>query len=350
MIRHGPVAARSRVVGGVELGGTKTICAFGSGPRDIRAIVRLATRGPVETLCDVIAFFQSAADPIESVGIGSFGPIELDPRSPRFGTILATPKLDWRGINVAEAIQRGLNVSVAIDTDVTAAALAEYQWGGHHRSKVLVYMTVGTGIGGAVLLDGRPSVGPRHPEMGHISVPRVPTDDMFVGVCPYHADCLEGLASGPAIAARWGAPPETLALDHPAWVMEAQYLGVGLATLTYVLAPDQILLGGGVMGGPRLLPSVGGGVPRRPSRLRRARAEWRIAIGVHRSAIAWQRRRSAWSDGPGFEPEPARFASSAAVPLTLRVQVQSRADRPAGRVGSCPKQDDTEATGRVGSP
>jgi len=192
---------------------------------------------------------------VAAVGVASFGPLDLDPRSPRRGTIAATPKPGWSGADVAGAF-RALGVPVAVDTDVNGAALAEHRWGAGRGLDVFVYVTVGTGIGGGAVIGGRTLRGAAHPEMGHLRVPRDREADRFPGVCPFHGDCLEGLASGPAMERRWGAPPEALPADHPGWSLEARYLALGLAAVVAVLAPERIAIGGGVTGQPALLPMV----------------------------------------------------------------------------------------------
>ena len=194
------------IVGGIEAGGTKFVCAVGTGPGDLRAVERFPTTTPEETLGRAIAYFRDR--PVAAVGVGSFGPVDVDPDSPTWGHVTSTPKPGWQGADVAGGVARALGVPVGFDTDVNAAALAEHRWGAAQGLDTFVYLTVGTGIGGGGLIAGRRLHGLTHPEMGHIRVPRVPGDD-FAGVCPYHGDCWEGLASGPAIEARWGPPRPT---------------------------------------------------------------------------------------------------------------------------------------------
>lgn len=243
------------VVGAFELGGTKSVCAVGAGPADIRAELSLSTTSPDVTIARVIEFFH-AHRPLAALGIASFGPLDLEPRSPTFGSILATPKPGWSRTDLADRLFRGLDVPVAIDTDVNGAALGEHRWGAARDVSTFVYVTVGTGVGGGGLIDGRRMRGLVHPEMGHMRVPHDRDIDPFPGVCPFHGDCLEGLASGPAIAKRWGAAPETMPADHPAWEMEAHYLALGLVNVIATLAPQRIVMGGGVLGQARLLPLV----------------------------------------------------------------------------------------------
>jgi fructokinase len=237
--------------GGIELGGTKTVCAIGSGPEDLRARTRFPTTTPSETVDHAIAFLRGHPEPIAAVGIASFGPLDLDPVSSTYGALVTTPKPGWAGAPVYATIRGSLDVPVSIDTDVAGAALAEWRWGAARGVGVVAYVTVGTGIGVGIIIGGQPYRGLGHPEFGHIPVPRMPGDDA-PGTCPYHGDCLEGLASGPAIAARWRTAGEDLPDDHPAWDLEAHYLGAGLAALVMTIVPGRIVLGGGVMDVPGL--------------------------------------------------------------------------------------------------
>ena len=202
-------------LGGIEAGGTKFVCAVGNVPQDVE-IAEYATTTPDETLDQVIQFFR-ARQPITALGIGSFGPIDPNPSSPTFGYITTTPKPGWRNFDFAGRIRRELGVDVVFDTDVNAAALAEFRWGAAQGLDTFLYVTVGTGLGGGALVGGRLLHGRLHPEMGHIRIPHDPARDPFRGACPYHGDCLEGLASGPAMEARWGKPVNSLLAGHPAW-------------------------------------------------------------------------------------------------------------------------------------
>jgi fructokinase len=255
------VEGAGRLVGGIEAGGTKFVCAVGTGPGDVQAEVRVPTTSPAETLARVVAFFseQAVRVPLAAVGVASFGPVDLDARSPAFGFITTTPKPGWRGVDLLGPL-RALGLPLAFDTDVNAAALAEQRWGAGHGLTTLVYVTVGTGIGGGVVVDGRPLHGLVHPEIGHVRVPHDRRRDAFAGVCPAHGDCWEGLATAPALAARWGRPPETLPDDHPAWALEAHYLALGLANVVLTLSPERLVLGGGVMARAQLYPLVRAGV------------------------------------------------------------------------------------------
>jgi fructokinase len=242
--------------GGIEAGGTKFVCAIGTGPHDIRARTRFPTTTPEETIRRAIAFFQEQPGPIAALGIGSFGPVDLDTSSATYGWITSTPKPGWQQTDLRGALARALNVPVGFDTDVNAAALAEQRWGAARDTDTMLYLTVGTGIGGGVLLGGKPVHGVLHPETGHILVRHDRQADPFPGNCPFHGDCLEGLASGPAIAARWGMSGDALPEDHPAWELEADYVAQGLTACIYAFAPERIVLGGGVMQQEHLLRRI----------------------------------------------------------------------------------------------
>ncbi|MGD9904999.1 MAG: ROK family protein [Vicinamibacterales bacterium] len=245
--------------GGVEAGGTKVVCVIGTGPDDIRAETRVPTTTPASTLAQVQRFFrggQQTHGPLAALGIGCFGPIDLHPASPTCGFITSTPKPGWAHTDVAGVLRRELGLPVAFDTDVNAAAVGEWRWGAAQGLANVLYVTVGTGIGGGALVDGRPLHGLVHPEMGHVRVPHDRDADPFAGGCPFHGDCLEGLASGPAMAARWGAAPESLPADHPAWALEARYLALALHGYVCTLSPERIVVGGGVGSAPGLLPRV----------------------------------------------------------------------------------------------
>lgn len=247
------------IVAGVEAGGTKFVCAVGDGEGRVLAERRFPTRGPRETLAQAVRALReqtAATGPPAAVGIGGFGPLDLRPGE-GFGRLLSTPKPGWSGVDLIGPFRNAFAVPVAVDTDVTAAALAESRWGAARGLGTVAYMTVGTGVGVGIVADGRPLHGLVHPEAGHVSVPRVPGDD-FPGMCPFHGDCLEGMASGPALAARWGAPAQDLqgAVRERALDTEAAYLAAGLRTLVYAVAPERIVVGGGVAAMPGLLPRV----------------------------------------------------------------------------------------------
>ena len=245
--------------GGVEAGGTKFICAVGSGPDDLAAEVRVPTTTPAETLGATLDFFraqQARLGPLAAFGVGSFGPLDPQPGSPTYGTITSTPKPGWKNADIVGPLAREFGVPVGFDTDVNAAALGEGLWGAGQGLSNLVYITVGTGIGGGGLVAGRPIHGLLHPEMGHMLLPHDRQADPFPGSCPYHGDCFEGLANGPAMALRWGQPAETLPPDHPAWPLEAHYIAQGLANIICTLSPQRIVLGGGVMSQAQLFPLI----------------------------------------------------------------------------------------------
>src|SRR5450432_1016538 len=244
--------------GGIETGGTKIVCAVGTGPADLRAEISFPTTTPEETLARMIAFFQQQQQvtPLAAVGIGSFGPLSPDRQAPDHGYITSTPKPGWAHTDVAGAIGRALGVPVGLDTYVNAAALGEGRWGNAQGLTTFLYLTVGTGIGGGGVSNGRLLHGLVHPEMGHILLPHDRLADPFPGVCPYHGDCLEGLASGPALQARWGMSGATLPPDHPAWALEAHYLALACVNFICTLSPQRIILSGGVMGQSQLFPLI----------------------------------------------------------------------------------------------
>jgi fructokinase len=244
------------VYGGIEAGGTKFVCAVGSGPDDILVETEFAATAPDETMGRAIAFFEDQSAPIEAVGIGSFGPVDAHPDSPTFGTITTTPKAGWQNVDMKGRVESALGVPVGFDTDVNAAALGEHRWGAAQGLDTFVYITVGTGIGGGAMVEGNLLHGLMHPEMGHIRIPHDRRRDPFAGVCPFHGDCLEGLATGPAIEARWGKRGETLPDDHPAWPLEAHYLALGVVSIICILSPQRIILGGGVMERSFLFPMI----------------------------------------------------------------------------------------------
>ncbi|HLJ45589.1 MAG TPA: ROK family protein [Bryobacteraceae bacterium] len=239
--------------GAIEAGGTKFVCGMGTGPDDLDTI-QIPTTLPEETTAAVIAYFRGAA--LGALGIGSFGPIDLHPDSPSYGHITSTPKVAWRNYNLLGAIKTALRAPVGFDTDVNAAALGEARWGAAQGLTDFIYLTVGTGVGGGGVVNGKALHGTLHPEMGHIRIPHDRTCDPFAGACPYHGDCLEGLACGPAIEARWGLRAEQLPEDHPAWTLEAHYLALALATWACTLSPQRIILGGGVMQQGHLLGMI----------------------------------------------------------------------------------------------
>jgi fructokinase len=246
------------VYGGIETGGSKWECAVGRGPDDLRASETLRTTTPEDTIARAVAFFKREG-PVDAVGIGSFGPLDGNVSSPTWGHITTTPKPGWAHTDVGQKIRRRLSVPVVFDTDVNAAALGEHRWGAAQGLETFCYITVGTGIGGGGMAGGKLLHGLVHPEFGHMRVPHDRDADPFAGACPYHGDCWEGLASGRAIEERWGRPAGEVA-DEGAWRLEARYLALGLVCVICVLSPERIVIGGGVMREPRLLPLVQRGI------------------------------------------------------------------------------------------
>jgi fructokinase len=283
----------TQLYGGIEAGGTKFVCAIASGPDDVRAETSFPTTTPGETFGRAIRFFREEArgEPLAALGIASFGPVDLDPASNTYGYITTTPKPGWANVDFAGAMSAALGLPVFFDTDVNAAALGEYVWGAGRGCDPLIYLTVGTGVGGGLLVGGKPVHGLQHPEMGHMYLPRDPEEvARFAGACPYHGDCLEGLASGPAIARRWGQPAQTLPEDHPAWTLEARTLALALTNMIFTLAPQIIILGGGVAEQAHLLAKVRAEVERllrgyiQSPRLKPGLADYIVRPGLGRRA------------------------------------------------------------------
>lgn len=248
----------SPLFGGIEAGGTKFVCAVGSGPDNIRAETRFATTTPEETIGRAVEFFRQHANEMSlaAAGIAAFGPVDPDPRSASFGYITTTPKEGWQNTDLGGAVARALNVPVGFDTDVNGAALGEWRWGAAQELDTFIYLTIGTGIGGGGLVNGSLMHGLVHPEMGHIRIPHDLEADPYPGRCPYHGDCLEGLASGPAIGERWQRPAHELPDDHPAWSLQARYLALAVVNYVLTLSPQRVILGGGVMERRSLFPLV----------------------------------------------------------------------------------------------
>lgn len=244
--------------GGIEAGGTKFVCAVGTGPDDLLAETSFPTTTPEQTIGRAVEFFQrhQGKGTLEGIGIASFGPVDPNPRSSTFGYITTTPKSGWANTDFAGTIRRQVGIPVGFDTDVNGAALGEHRWGAAQGLDTLIYLTIGTGIGGGGMVNGQLMHGLMHPEMGHICIPHDLQADPFPGCCPYHGDCLEGLASGPALEARWGQSAETLPVDHPAWELEAEYLALGLVNIICILSPQRVVMGGGVMQQPQLFHLV----------------------------------------------------------------------------------------------
>jgi len=246
------------LIGAIEAGGTKFVCAAGT-TRDDLEETRFPTTTPGETLDRALAFFhdrQEARGPLAALGIGTFGPAGVHPDAPDFGFITSTPKPGWANTDFVGPFRAAFDIPVAFDTDVNAAACGEGKWGAGRGLHSFVYLTIGTGIGGGAVADGRLVHGLLHPEIGHLRLPRDPARDPFPGTCPFHGDCLEGLASGPALAARWRCDPGTLDPGHPAWDLQAGYLAHALHNLALSLSPQRFILGGGVMEQTHLFPLV----------------------------------------------------------------------------------------------
>jgi fructokinase len=243
------------VYGGIETGGSKWELAIGTGPDELRAAATIPTTTPEETIGAAVSFFEGNGA-IRAIGIGSFGPIDRHSSSSTWGHITTTPKPGWAHTDVGQEIGRRLSVPVAFDTDVNAAALGEGRWGAAQGLDTFCYITVGTGIGGGGMVGGQLLHGLVHPEFGHLRIPHDREADPFDGVCPYHGDCWEGLASGRAIAARWGRLAEELEGESAVWELEAHYLALGLVSVICVLSPQRIVIGGGVLKQPGLIELV----------------------------------------------------------------------------------------------
>lgn len=233
------------MIAGIELGGTKTVVAIGSAEGRVIEEFRFPTSQPEETLGVAIDWLRERGRPA-SIGVAAFGPIGIIPGRGNYGQVLATPKPGWTGFSLVHALSTAFpSARLTLDTDVNAAALAEATIGAAAGLKDVAYITIGTGIGGGILSGGQLIHGALHPEFGHLKVPRMPGDE-FPGVCPFHGDCLEGLASGPSIAARWGTPAHELPADHPAWETQAWYLAHGILALLAIVSPSRVIVGGGV--------------------------------------------------------------------------------------------------------
>lgn len=245
-----------KLYGGIEGGGTKFNCAIGNGPGNIIAEARFATTTPAETIGQVCDFFAPYVDQLQGIGLGSFGPFDVDPASPTYGYITTTPKPNWANANILGMLREKINLPFVVDMDVVVAGLGEAKWGASKNDSNSLYLTIGTGIGGGHIVDGKPLRGLTSLEMGHIRIPHNFEVDPFQGACPYHGDCFEGLAAGPAVLARFGQRGETLPDDHPYWNMEAGYIAHALVNFILSLAPQRIIIGGGVMQKDFMFPTV----------------------------------------------------------------------------------------------
>ena len=244
-----------KLYGGMEGGGTKFVCAVGRWPGEIIDETRFLTTTPDETLDQAIAFFKKHAP--AAIGLAPFGPLELNPASPAYGSISATPKAGWSHTDILGRFRQHFDVPMAFDLDVNMAAFGEYHWLPENRwLDSLVYFTIGTGIGAGVIINGKVVHGLTHPEAGHIRLPHDRQRDPFPGGCPFHGDCFEGLANGPAIGDRWGQRGNTLPDEHPAWELEAEYIALAMANVIFLLSPQRIVLGGGVMERMQLFPII----------------------------------------------------------------------------------------------
>ncbi len=245
--------------GAIEGGGTKFVCAVGTGPAALRAEIRVETTSPEETLSQVVKFFheqEAKFGKLASIGFACFGPLDPNPASPTYGHILPTPKPGWTNANVVGMLSDAFDIPIVFDTDVNGAALGEWRWGAAQELETFIYLTIGTGIGGGAYVEGKLLHGLIHPEMGHILLRHDQEKDPFAGTCPFHGDCFEGLACGGAMEKRWGQTGETLSAEHPAWDLEAEYVAQALANYALTLSPQRIILGGGVGSVPHLLPKV----------------------------------------------------------------------------------------------
>ncbi|MBN1452145.1 MAG: ROK family protein [Anaerolineales bacterium] len=233
--------------GGIEGGGTKFVCAVGSDPETIVDEIRFPTTTPAETIQRVCDFCAPYLRQLHGIGLGSFGPVDIDPNSPTYGFITTTPKPGWANTNILGMLREQLKVPIAMDMDVAAAAMGEFKWGASKGLDPSLYLTIGTGIGGGFIVGGKPFRGLVSLEMGHIRIPHDLELDPFREACPYHGDCFEGLASGPAIQARMGKRAEIIANGDPFWELEAGYLAFALANYIFTFAPKKIVISGGVM-------------------------------------------------------------------------------------------------------
>ncbi len=241
-------------LGALEAGGTKMVCALGDELGNVIERASFPTRMPEETMPDIIQYFKDKQ--IEALGISSFGPLNLDEASPNFGDITTTPKAGWVNYPLRRTLMEALQVPVGIDTDVNGAALAEARLGAGKGLDSLVYYTIGTGVGGGAVVEGKLLHGLVHPEMGHMLLRPCKDDPTPHGFCPYHDGCLEGMANGPAIEKRWGVSAKDLPEDHIAWDVEAEYLAQMCVNTIVILSPKMIVLGGGVMHQMHLFPKI----------------------------------------------------------------------------------------------
>ena len=239
--------------GALETGGTKMVCAIGNEKGEILEQVSIPTETPELTMPKVLSFYRDKK--ISALGIGCFGPIDLNRNSATYGYITTTPKTAWQYYDIVGVFEKELGVPIGFDTDVNAAVLGEYTWGAARGLDSCIYITIGTGIGVGVIADGKLLHGMLHPEGGHILLRKLP-EDTYEGFCPFHENCFEGLAAGPAIEGRWGKRAVELEESHRAWEMEAEYIAQALVNYTCILSPQRIILGGGVMHQTQLFPMI----------------------------------------------------------------------------------------------
>ncbi|MBE0687012.1 MAG: ROK family protein [Anaerolineaceae bacterium] len=246
--------------GGIEAGGTKFVCVIANNPGDIVEEGRFPTTNPLETIEKTILFFRNAIQKhkikLSALGVGCFGPIDLDTNSATYGFITTTPKPGWQNINLLQPIKDALNIPIAFDTDVNVAAIGEGKWGAAQDLDDFLYFTIGTGIGGGAIINKKPLHGLIHPEMGHILLNQDTSMDTYSGKCPYHRNCFEGLACGPSIKDRWGTSAENLDDNHPAWILETDYIAQAMSNFVCSFSPKKIILGGGVMQKKLLYPMI----------------------------------------------------------------------------------------------
>lgn len=248
------------LIGAVEAGGTKMVCAVGMSPDDLHDEVRFPTTSPDECLTEVVDYFTKweaeHGQKIAAIGYGTFGPCDPNPGSPTYGWVTKTPKPGWTDTDVVGRLRAAFDIPIGFDTDVNGAALGEHLWGAAQDVDTFIYLTIGTGIGGGIIVDGKILHGLIHPEVGHMRLPHDLAADPYPGRCPFHGDCLEGMAAGPAIGGRWEVPAYELPPEHKAWALEAEYLALACQSLTCILSPQRIILGGGVMDQAHMFPMV----------------------------------------------------------------------------------------------
>ncbi|MCI3923173.1 ROK family protein [Paenibacillus sp. TRM 82003] len=287
--------------GAIEAGGTKFVCGVGREDGTIEDRVDFPTEQPERTIGRVIDYFQGKA--VQAIGIGSFGPLDLDRTSPTYGYVTTTPKPGWSNYDFLGALKTAFPVPMGWDTDVNAAALGEATWGAARGLDSCVYYTIGTGVGVGVYAEGKLVHGLVHPEGGHVLTRRHPEDD-FAGACPYHGDCLEGMAAGPALEKRWGVKGSALAADHEAWGIEAYYIAQAIVGTVLTLSPKRVILGGGVMKQRQLFPLI--------------RAEVRKALNGYVRADALESGIDAYIVPPGLEDNAGLSGALALAIAALR--------------------------------